>query len=731
MTTQVTASEVIYSNLEQFAEAMVQANHPTPVDGLKPVSRRNIWGMRDTSDAVKSADLISFTTKNHPHGENSIYDNAARLGQLFEYYPPVFDFGGAVGSYADPKPAGYRYTEVALSEFARAVFFSSSVELRALPKKLNEVLSGFEPVYLIPTIPTALLYANNSIGYGDSSYTVPHNLADVCDVAIAFCQHMKTSEIQPFDHAKHAEKFLPDFPTVGTLTNINELLSAYRRGDFMAKIRMEGEVILTMDAILIKTLPYGTKFTGLDGRIEDLMREKGSWFDRNIQSVKDLSDAKRGGPLVGEIAVQLKRGVNVFEAWEQLRKKIKFSGSLTPIANYNEKGSSVVYTPPNLLRVWYDARYNILVSSKKLKITRLTEELRKVEARMVVLDNIDAVVILLRNNTDDVSIRQLQDHYNLTYFQAEYIVDTPLRILTTTARFDLVLRRDGLQDSLKAMKLSFQKIPDEMTAEIQAIKKKFPTPRRTKLPAYVGYVRISGGCIQIDTVDEIPSIVASFPKETLEIYLYDGPHHYRVTDGGKLEFGYIPKITTGDIYGLRVDLELNAKTSKVITVNFADGAACCVKGFVPGLRREGYFYTTPTSRVIRRNGTIETVEVTEEISLRKTICRGASTDIIYIYPDPRQVHYVLALNTTTPNTITIQRVTPERAKIAMNPMGTVYVVHSTDRHFFLNLPPEFLSRNTTRVAEFLDLEAVLDGKNQARLDIATQDVKKHKHIRLL
>jgi len=733
MTDEISASVIIDQNLTQFALSMIKAAHPNAVDGLKPVLRRIVDAVRDTNGVIKSAKLIALTNENHPHGEDSIYHAAARLGQSHEYNPLPLIFDSACGTYADPRPAASKYTNERLSEFSRDVFFEG-IEYRALPKEQNEGLNGYEPIHLIPAIPTALLYANSSIGYGMSSYTVPHNLADVCDLVVDFCKHMKHSPLEPFDYVKHVEKFLPDFPSICTLTNHRELLAAYKQGKFTQKIKMDGEVVLLSDAIHINTLPYGTPFKGLDIVIEDLMKEKNSWFDKNIMWVKDLTGKNSAGianPLIGNICIKLKRGVNVFEAWELISKKISFSGSVSPIPNYNDGGYVIQVSQPNLLRIWYDARYNILVSSKKLKIGTLTTQLRQVEALMVVCDNLDAVVALLRVNTEENSIRLLQDQYNLTLFQSNYVVNTRLRILTTTSRTEQEKRKFDLEKSLRELLDSFGRISDEMATEAQVIKKRYPTPRRTKIPAYIGYIRIGGGCIQFDSLDEIPAIIESFPKETLEIYIYDGPFQCRVSETGKLETGYIPKITTGDIYGIKIDLDATPKSDKVITVNILDGVACCVKGFIPGLRKEGYFYTTPISKAIRRNGTIDTIEVVKEISLRKTICRGSMTDIIYTYPEPKCVHYVLALNSNTPNVIAIQRVSPEKAKIAINPTGSVLLVHSLDKHFFLNIPPEYLNRSSVRVAEFLDLESLLGTSDHARIDIATAEVKKNRYIRLL
>ena len=728
MVEETSVSDVAHKNLSIYGKAMAFAAFPNAVDGLKPIHRRILVSIRDLRGEFSSNKLIAATSELHPYGDASIYDTAVRMSQEFEYNPAMITFESAGGTYSDPRAAGRRYTSEKLADFSYDIFFKG-VEFKSLPKMTDENLDGYEPVFLAPAIPTALLYANNTIGFGESSYSAPHNLADVCDLVIAFCNHQKKSPILPFDYTLHVQKFLPDFPVVGILTNHRQLLEAYRKGEFKKKIHLDGEVVVSSDMISIRTLPYGTPFKSLVSQIEALMLDKNSWYDRNIHWVKSLSE--KYNVLVGDVCIKLKRGVNVFEAWELIRKKISFSGTMTPITNYNYDGNVTDISQPNLLHAWYSARYNILVSSKKIKITKLTDDLRRVEARLIVCDHIDDVVAIIRSGADTNAVAiELHEKYNLTLFQANYIIDTPLSILIKTSKIEYERRRVELEKALKVLRDSFGRIPDEMAAEAIALKNKYSTPRRTRIPSYIGYVKISGGCIQFDSVDEIPGIIEAFPKGDLEIYMYDGPYIYKVTESGKLETGYVPKVTMGDIYGLVGDPETHL-TEKVYTVNFADDAACCVEGFVPGLRVEGYSYTTRMSNVISRNGTIRTVDVTEEFSMRKTICRGSATDVIYVYPQPKDNHYVIALNTSTPNVIAIQRVTPNKSKIAMNPAGVPRVVHSMNNHFFLNLPAEFTNRNNYRVIEFLSLEDLLDGKNQIQLYLGSTSTKTNKHIRLL
>lgn len=716
------ASDLIRQNLFKFGMGMIKAAIPNAIDGLKPVHRRLLVVVKDKTGVIHSPRLVGDAAELHPHGESSIYNVAIRMGQCFEYTPPILDFKAesSGGTYAEPYPGAQRYTSCRVSEFTQDVFFKG-IEYKVLPKELDELLITYEPIYFVPAIPTALLYANKSIGYGYSSYTIPHNLADVCDLVVAFAEHKKNNAFLPFDYVKHVQKFLPDFPVQGILTNPEELLDAYRAGNFNKKIHLDGEVRLTIDSINIKTLPYGVPFKDLEETIQLLMSDKnakGSWFDKNLLSVKNLSNEHE----VGDIVIKIKRGVNVFEAWEQLRKKIQFSSTITPIPNYNEDGYPVEISQPNVLAMWYNVRYNILISSKKIKITSLSENIRKVEALLIICDYVDEVIAILKKDRPS-GIIAIMERFNLTEFQANYLSAAPLYTISSSSAIELKERKKSLEDQLLEVRASFSKIPDEIAKEALSIKKKYATPRKTRIPNYLGYVKIGGGCIQFESIEEITKIIEDFPKIEMEIHTYDGPHLYKVSDHNKLERGTIPKITTGDIYGL--------KSNQVITVNISDGTACSVKGFVPGSRADGYFYTTPKSRAIYRNGDIKIIDVTEEISLRKTICRGANTNIIYIYPDIKQDHYVIALNTTTPNIVSIQKVATNRSKIGINPTGNVLLFHTSEKHFFLNIPETYRSRNTTRVLELIDLEKVLEGKDQIRLDIGSTKVKTNKHIRLL
>ena len=100
---------------------------PDARDGLKPVQRRILAGMRNARflsahPTVKSAEVVGLILGNyHPHGDASVYDAAVRLAQPFTLRYPLIEGQGNMGSEDGDAPDAYRYTEMRLSPLAEAL----------------------------------------------------------------------------------------------------------------------------------------------------------------------------------------------------------------------------------------------------------------------------------------------------------------------------------------------------------------------------------------------------------------------------------------------------------------------------------------------------------------------------------------------------------------------------------------------------------------------------------
>jgi len=720
---ETSASDLIEAYSLTYGKDILDGHFPTVIDGLKRVHRRAVWcALPIVGKIVRSQTLINDVRDLHFHGDQSVYDTLLRMGATFEYNPALFRFTSDKSGYATDKQPASRYTTLTPSDIMYDLFYKN-IEVSSLRKVQSDDLATYEPKYFVPALPTTLLYANNTIGFGFTSITLPLAFANVCDLVSAYAEHHTNHPLVPFDHVKHADKFVPDTPVENNLTNYNELVAAYKQGNFKQKVFLEGTARLSPDMIEIYTVPYMDSFPKAVEVLQSAMLTKNSWFDRSLHSVDSIGNENARGNLT----VMLKRGVNVFEAWEKISRLISFAHGIVTYPNYSFDGFISELSPINLIRKWFQQRHDIILSSKKYKLASLMEGISQVEALMVACDkqNLDDILAIMRAHYHkDQGVPVLCEKYPLTPNQAYYLYTVRLEILTGAAMDDLKKKHQRLQAEVTELQASFSRIPQEISETAQALKKKYGVTRRAKIPKYIGYVSVGDdGCVQFEEVSELKDILNTFQKERIGIHMYDGAHLFKVNPEGKADTKYIPKYTRGDIYGIRTD--------EVYTVNIADGAACCVKGFVPGRRSAGFFYTTRQSKAIWRDGTIKTIDVTQELSMRKTICRGAASGILHIYPDNKRDHLVAIFNTDTPNRVTLQRVSADASKLVVNPQGDVEFVHSyTFKDVILNVDPKFLSRNTTRAIHVVDAAAILGDQRQVHIDLNASKWKSNKHLKL-
>jgi DNA gyrase subunit A len=97
---------------------------PDVRDGLKPVQRRILYGMRELGLAPnrphrKSARIVGEVLgKYHPHGDMAVYEAMVGLAQPFTTRYPLIDGQGNFGSVDGDEPAAMRYTEARLAPIA-------------------------------------------------------------------------------------------------------------------------------------------------------------------------------------------------------------------------------------------------------------------------------------------------------------------------------------------------------------------------------------------------------------------------------------------------------------------------------------------------------------------------------------------------------------------------------------------------------------------------------------
>jgi len=161
---------------------------PDARDGLKPVHRRILYGMRlmrldPGTPFNKSAKIVGHVMGSfHPHGDQSIYDALVRLAQDFSQRYPLVDGQGNFGNIDGDNAAAMRYTESRLSAVAQAML--DGIERDAVDFRQTYDGEDSEPVVLPARFPNLLANGSQGIAVGMATAIPPHNAAELCDAAL-------------------------------------------------------------------------------------------------------------------------------------------------------------------------------------------------------------------------------------------------------------------------------------------------------------------------------------------------------------------------------------------------------------------------------------------------------------------------------------------------------------------------------------------------------------------
>src|SRR5215467_6003341 len=247
---------------------------PDARDGLKPVHRRILYGMRllrldPGAQFKKSAKIVGDVMGNfHPHGDQAIYDALVRLAQDFASRYPLIDGQGNFGNIDGDNPAAYRYTEARMTEVARLLL--DGIDEDAVDFRPNYDGQSTEPVVLPGAFPNLLANGAQGIAVGMATAIPPHNVHEICDAALFLIDN-------PNARSRNLLKYVPgpDFPTGGVIVDPRETIAeAYRtgRGSFRLRARWRKEEgARGVYQIVVDQIPYGVQKSKLIERMAELL----------------------------------------------------------------------------------------------------------------------------------------------------------------------------------------------------------------------------------------------------------------------------------------------------------------------------------------------------------------------------------------------------------------------------------------------------------------------------
>jgi topoisomerase IV subunit A len=443
---------------------------PDVRDGLKPVHRRILYGMRLLRLAPgggfrKSAKIVGDVMGSfHPHGNVAIYDAMVRLAQDFVVRYPLVDGQGNFGNIDGDNPAAERYTESRMTDLSE--FLMDGLDEDAVDFRPNYDGTDREPVVMPAAFPNLLANGSSGIAVGMATNVPPHNLGELCAALIALLENPNTRDATLLKFVKG-----PDFPTGGIVVEDQaSIAEAYRtgRGGFRVRAqwtREEGS--RGVYQIVITEIPYQVQKSKLIEQIAGLLEQK------KLPLLDDVHDESAEDVRI--VLTPKSRTVDASVLMEQLFKQSDLETRIPLNMNVLDRGLVPrVMSLKEVLQAFLDHRREVLERRSAHRLEKIAARLEVLEGYLAVYLNLDKVIKIIR--TEDEPKPALIKAFKLTDNQAEAILNMRLRSLRKLEEMEIRGEHTGLTKEQAGLKklLGSEKLKSEkLIEEIKAIDAKF------------------------------------------------------------------------------------------------------------------------------------------------------------------------------------------------------------------------------------------------------------------
>jgi DNA gyrase subunit A len=472
--------EMRSSYLDYAMSVIVGRALPDVRDGLKPVHRRILYGMNEMGLVHnrayrKSAKIVGEIMGNyHPHGDSAIYDTLVRMSQEFNMRYPLIDGQGNYGSVDGDPPAAMRYTEARLTRLAEEML--ADIDKETVDFGPNYDGSLVEPLVLPAKVPNLLINGAGGIAVGYATNIPTHNLAEIVTGLMMLLDDAEVT-IEQLMKAIPG----PDFPTAGFIYGTQGIKDAYLTGrgllTLRAKVRIETDERTERDRLIVTEIPYQVNKARLIEKIAELIT------DRRIEGISDLRDeSDRDGM---RIVIELKRNEIPVVVLNQLYKHTQMQSTFGVIMLALVHNRPEVLNLKQILEAFVEHRREVVIRRTAYELRKAEERAHILEGLKIALDNLDAVITLIRRSpSPDEARAGLMRQFRLTEIQANAILDMKLQRLTQLERNKLV---EEYQETLKRMEYLRSVLGSEALVrkiikdELVAIKETYKDDRRTQI----------------------------------------------------------------------------------------------------------------------------------------------------------------------------------------------------------------------------------------------------------
>ncbi len=497
--------------LDYAMSVIVARALPDVRDGMKPVHRRILYGMKELGLSFpakykKCARIVGEVLgKYHPHGDMAVYDALARLAQDFTMRYMLVDGQGNFGSIDGDSPAAMRYTEARLAKITAEL-------LTDLEKETVDWIDNFdgtqqEPTVLPAKLPNLLLMGSDGIAVGMATKIPPHNLNEVVDATVALIAKGKstrtvelaqdipedelastpyTNLMGSFESSAEVDDLLenikgPDFPTGGVIYDANAIREVYATGKGKIVTRAVAEIEETKSGkfqIVVTEIPYQVNKAKMIGRMADLVR------DKKLDGISDLRDEsdREGLRIVIELKKAAKPKSVLNNLWKHTELQSSFPANMVAL---DASGTPHLMNLKTILSHYVTHRQMVVVRRSQFELKAARARIHILEGYIKALDHLDEVIETIKKSKDTEDAKKnLIEKFGFSDIQAVAILDLQLRRLSALERQKIEDEYNELLKVIKAL-ATLLKDPAAILAtivkELGELKSTFGDERKTKV----------------------------------------------------------------------------------------------------------------------------------------------------------------------------------------------------------------------------------------------------------
>ena len=524
-------TETLEQNYMPYAMSVIISRAIPEIDGFKPSHRKLLYTMYKmgllNGARTKSANIVGQTMRLNPHGDAAIYETMVRLSKGYDaLLTPFVDSKGNFGKVysRDMSFAASRYTEAKLSPICAEVF--RDIDQDTVEFADNYDGSMKEPTLLPTAFPNVLVSGNTGIAVGMASQICGFNLGEVCQTAIEFLQD---PECDIF-----ATMPAPDFSTGGEIVyDRAEMEAIYNTGRGSFKVRSRWRHLPKENIIEIYEIPYSTTSEAIVDKVAELIK---------AGKIKEINDMRDETDLSGlKLAIDLKRGTDPEKLMQKLFKLTPLMDSFACNFNILIAGNPKVMGVREILGEWCAWRMECVRRRVYFDLSRKKEKLHLLKGLEQILLDIDKAIAIIRNTElESEVIPNLMMGFGIDRIQAEFVAEIKLRNINREYILKRVSETEELEKAIAELEdtlKSRRKIKSIIIAELKAIIKKYPSPRKTGI-VYASEIEEFE---ETDTVEDYPVTVflsnEGYIKKITPLSLrMSGEQKFKDGDGLKLSF---------------------------------------------------------------------------------------------------------------------------------------------------------------------------------------------------